>query len=109
MRETAADFTPIIGVIPDRKDACKTPLVIQRMGGFVMHTMGVFIRSIRTRRYYAGHDHWVSESSDAFDFRSRQLAREWIGTVNLAHVEIVSDFVPSAPAMPAPVRSSALS
>ena len=51
--------------------------------------MGVFIRSIHRQRYYAGRDQWPLNQAEAFDFRSSQLAREWIHTVKLNDVEIV--------------------
>lgn len=61
--------------------------------------MPVLIRNLRTGRYYAGHKQWMIESTDAFSFQSRTQALNWIHTVAMRWVEVVTQKVNTAPAL----------
>jgi hypothetical protein len=54
--------------------------------------MRIHLRDCKTKMYYAGPDRWVSEGSQAFDFRDVEHAAQLSHQHNLAETEVVLSY-----------------
>jgi hypothetical protein len=55
--------------------------------------MAVYIRDLRTGRFYAGFNRWAVFEENSFDFPTAATAKRWMKIVDLHGCELIEDSI----------------